>query len=210
VQLYEAQISKMQLALERADQDNSRLEQELRALREAHRGKEERRGSSSLAALRDRVRSISGLATPLEQQAAERLQVRESPPPLGYGVISASTIMYAWCWCSILTSCHAWTRVAEYKGGDILCAGHAEVQCCAWQDAGEKLKVSQHERSALQKQRDTLARQLAHIANKIASGIIPEPAELAVPDHIAAAAEASAGLEVCGTCPFEGCPLMCL
>lgn len=56
--------------------------------------------------------------------------------------------------------------------------------------------MSQHERGALQKQRDALARQLAHIANKIASGIIPEPAELAVPVHIAAAAEASATPEV--------------
>jgi predicted RNase H-like nuclease (RuvC/YqgF family) len=78
VELYEAQISKMQRALERADQENSRLEQELRSLRDAqqqHQKGTERRGSSSLAALRDRVRSISGLATPLEQQAAERLQV---------------------------------------------------------------------------------------------------------------------------------------
>ena len=75
VELYEAQISKMQLALERADQENSRLEQELRALTETStKGREERRGSS-LAALRDRVRSISLLSSPLEQQAAERLQV---------------------------------------------------------------------------------------------------------------------------------------
>jgi hypothetical protein len=48
----------------------------------------------------------------------------------------------------------------------------------------------------LQKQRDALARQLAHVASKISSGIIPEPAELAVPEHIAAAAEASAAPEV--------------
>lgn len=84
MQLYEAQISKMQIALERADQENSRLEQELRALREQQqqqvqqnqKGREDQRHiGSSLAALRDRVRSISGLATPLEQQAAERLQV---------------------------------------------------------------------------------------------------------------------------------------
>lgn len=77
VELYEAQISKMQLALERADQENSRLEQELRALMESSaKGKE--RGSS-LAALRDRVRSISGLSSPLEQQAAERLHVSPLP-----------------------------------------------------------------------------------------------------------------------------------
>ena len=75
VELYEAQISKMQLALERADQENSRLEQELRALAESSaKGRDERRGSS-LAMLRDRVRSISLLSSPLEQQAAERLLV---------------------------------------------------------------------------------------------------------------------------------------
>ncbi|KAK9918082.1 hypothetical protein WJX75_001065 [Coccomyxa subellipsoidea] len=135
VELYEAQISKMQLALERADQENSRLEQELRALAESSaKGREERRGSS-LAMLRDRVRSISLLSSPLEQQAAERLQ-----------------------------------------------------------DAGEKLKSSQHERAALQKQRDALARQLAHVAEKISSGMIPDTDELAVPEHIAAAAEASASV----------------
>ena len=68
------------------------------------------------------------------------------------------------------------------------------------QDAGEKLKSSQHERAALQKQRDALARQLAHVAEKISSGMIPDVEELAVPEHIAAAAEASAsavGLYLC-------------
>lgn len=92
VELYEAQISKMQRTLERADQENSRLEQELRALQEgaAARGQAERRGSSSLAALRDRVRSISLLSSPLEQQAAERLQVPTpvlGPPPLWSGFV---------------------------------------------------------------------------------------------------------------------------
>ncbi len=62
------------------------------------------------------------------------------------------------------------------------------------QDAGEKLKSSQHERAALQKQRDALARQLAHVAEKISSGMIPDAGELAVPEHIAAAAEASASV----------------
>jgi hypothetical protein len=60
------------------------------------------------------------------------------------------------------------------------------------QDARERLKSSQHELAAIQKQRDDLARQLALIAEKISSGVIPDPADLAVPDHIAAAAEASA------------------
>ncbi len=80
VQLYRAQISKMQLALERADQENSRVEQELRIaleapgkLREAQA--EKRAGSSSLAVLRDRVRSMSLLAPSAEPRAEERLQV---------------------------------------------------------------------------------------------------------------------------------------
>ncbi|CAL8471705.1 g11247 [Coccomyxa elongata] len=135
VELYEAQISKMQLALERADQENSRLEQELRALTESSTKGREERQLTGLAGLRDRMRSISLLTggSALEQQASERLQ-----------------------------------------------------------DAGEKLKSVQHERAALQKQRDALARQLAHIGEKISSGIIPDASELAVPEHIAAAAEASA------------------
>ena len=62
------------------------------------------------------------------------------------------------------------------------------------QDAGEKLKSVQHERAALQKQRDALARQLAHVSEKISSGIIPDASDLAVPEHIAAAAEASASV----------------
>ena len=83
VQLYRAQISKMQLALERADQENSRVEQELRIaleapgkLREAQA--ERRAGSSSLAVLRDRVRSISLLAPSGEPHPEERLQVSSS------------------------------------------------------------------------------------------------------------------------------------
>ena len=60
------------------------------------------------------------------------------------------------------------------------------------QDAREKLKGSQHELAAIQKQRDDLARQLAHVAEKISSGMIPDLADLTVPVHIAAAAEASA------------------
>ena len=84
VQLYRAQISKMQLALERADQENSRVEQELRIalaapgkLREAQA--ERRAGASSLAALRDRVRSMSLLAPSAEPNAEERLQVTHPP-----------------------------------------------------------------------------------------------------------------------------------
>ena len=83
MQLYRAQISKMQLALERADQENSRVEQELRIaleapskLREAQA--EKRAGSSSLAVLRDRVRSMSLLAPSAEPRAEERLQVGSS------------------------------------------------------------------------------------------------------------------------------------
>ena len=60
------------------------------------------------------------------------------------------------------------------------------------QDAREHLKSSQHELAAIQKQRDDLARQLAHIAEKISSGMIPDLADLTVPEHIKAAAEASA------------------
>ncbi|BDA47090.1 probable Laminin-like protein epi-1 at N-terminal half [Coccomyxa sp. Obi] len=142
VELYEAQIGKMQLALERADQENSRLEQELHALTESSAKGREERHSTGLAGLRDRMCSISLLTggSALEQQASVRLQ-----------------------------------------------------------DAGEKLKSVQHERAALQKQRDALARQLAHVAEKISSGIIPDASELAVPEHIAAAAEASASVtEVSG------------
>ena len=80
MQLYRAQISKMQLALERADQENSRVEQELRIaleapgkLREAQA--EKRAGSSSLAVLRDRVRSMSLLAPSAEPRAEQCLQV---------------------------------------------------------------------------------------------------------------------------------------
>lgn len=83
VQLHRAQISKMQLALERADQENSRIEQELRIalaapgkLREAQA--EKRAGAGSLAALRDRVRSMSALA-PAEPRAEEHLQVAQHP-----------------------------------------------------------------------------------------------------------------------------------
>lgn len=84
VQLYKAQISKMQLALERADQENSRVEQQLRIALEApgklREAQAERRASSvggaSLAALRDRVRSMSLLGPSVEAQAAERLQVQ--------------------------------------------------------------------------------------------------------------------------------------
>jgi hypothetical protein len=84
VQLYKAQISKMQLALERADQENSRVEHELRValeapgkLREAQA--EKRAGASSLSTLRDRVRSMSLLSPSLGGQAAERLQVCTAP-----------------------------------------------------------------------------------------------------------------------------------
>ena len=84
MQLHQAQVSKMQLALERADQENSRIEQQLRVAREAP-GKlreaeaQRRAGAGSLAGLRDRMRSMSLLAPSVEAQAAERLQVR---PPL--------------------------------------------------------------------------------------------------------------------------------
>ncbi len=60
------------------------------------------------------------------------------------------------------------------------------------QDAREQLKSSQHELAAIQKQRDDLARQVAHVAGKISSGMIPDPADLTVPEHIKAAAQASA------------------
>lgn len=56
------------------------------------------------------------------------------------------------------------------------------------QETAEALRASQHERDALAAQRDGLARQLAAVAAKIGAGVIPEPAELAVPAHIAAAA----------------------
>lgn len=62
----------------------------------------------------------------------------------------------------------------------------------ATQDARERLKGSQHELAAIQKQRDDLARQLALVAEKINSGMIPDSADLTIPEHIAAAAEASA------------------
>ena len=60
------------------------------------------------------------------------------------------------------------------------------------QETLEKLKDSQHELAAIQKQRDDLARQLALVADKIGSGVIPDPADFTVPQHIAAAAGASA------------------
>jgi hypothetical protein len=78
---------------------------------------------------------------------------------------------------------------------------------CVVQDAGEKLKSSQHERAALQKQRDALARQLAHVAEKISSGMIPDTDELAVPEHIAAAAEASASVVGLCLCPLDALSL---
>ena len=59
------------------------------------------------------------------------------------------------------------------------------------QETLDKLKGSQHELAAIQRQRDGLARQLALVADKIGSGVIPDPADLAVPEHIAAAAGAS-------------------
>ena len=59
------------------------------------------------------------------------------------------------------------------------------------QETLDKLKSSQHELAAIQRQRDGLARQLALVADKIGSGVIPDPADLAVPEHIAAAAGAS-------------------
>ena len=76
----------MQRALERADQEISRLEQQLmqalqgggpgRGQEAAGAGGAGKGRSGSLAALRERVRSISlSLAGPVEQQAAERLQV---------------------------------------------------------------------------------------------------------------------------------------
>jgi hypothetical protein len=78
VQLYKAQISKMALALERADQENSRVEHELRIALEApgklREAQAEKRAGASLSALRDRVRSMSLLPHSLEGQAAERLQ----------------------------------------------------------------------------------------------------------------------------------------
>ena len=60
------------------------------------------------------------------------------------------------------------------------------------QETLDKLKGSQHELAAIQRQRDGLARQLALVADKIGSGVIPDPADLTVPEHIAAAAGASA------------------
>ena len=60
------------------------------------------------------------------------------------------------------------------------------------QETLEKLKGSQHELAAIQKQRDDLARQLALVADKIGSGVIPDPADFTVPQHIAAAAGTSA------------------
>ena len=83
------------------------------------------------------------------------------------------------------------------------------------QDAREKLKSSQHELAAIQKQRDDLARQLAHVAEKISSGVIPDPADLAVPEHIKAAAKASASTaavrpmppSVSGACHCTGHPV---
>ena len=71
------------------------------------------------------------------------------------------------------------------------------------QDAREKLKSSQHELAAIQKQRDDLARQLAHVAEKISSGMIPDLADLTVPEHIKAAAEASASTAAVRPMPPE-------
>ena len=186
VQLYKAQISKMQLALERADQENSRVEHELRValeapgkLREAQA--EKRAGASSLSTLRDRVRSMSLLSPSLEGQAAKRLQVRTAP------LLSINRHMLT----PLLAS-----QVLDGEGR-AACSRELWLQLAQGsvhmlQDAREKLKSSQHELAAIQKQRDDLARQLALIAEKISSGVIPDPADLAVPEHIAAAAEASA------------------
>lgn len=94
VELYEAQISKMQLALERADQENSRLEQELRAITESSAKGREERQLTGLAGLRDRMRSISLLTggSALEQQASERLQVL----PIHSFPASTSFSLHAW------------------------------------------------------------------------------------------------------------------
>ena len=71
------------------------------------------------------------------------------------------------------------------------------------QETAEALRASQHERDALAAQRDGLARQLAAVAAKIGAGVIPEPAELAVPAHIAAAAagaQVPRSLRPCACC----------
>jgi len=82
----------------------------------------------------------------------------------------------------------AWQECSACQTG----ATGAKQASALLQDAREKLKSSQHELAAIQKQRDDLARRLALIREKISSGMIPDPADLAVPEHIAAAAEASA------------------
>lgn len=71
-------------------------------------------------------------------------------------------------------------------------AGKAYQLFMLVQDAREQLKSSQHELAAIQKQRDDLARRLAHVAEKISSGMIPDLVDLTVPEHIKAAAQASA------------------
>ena len=74
-----------------------------------------------------------------------------------------------------------------------VCMEHGHVNSAPLlQETLEKLKSSQHELAAIQRQRDGLARQLALVADKIGSGVIPDPADLTVPEHIAAAAGASA------------------
>ncbi len=218
VELYEAQISKMQLALERADQENSRLEQELRALTESSTKGREERQLTGLAGLRDRMRSISLLTggSALEQQASERLQVLLIHMLLLYKYLRSCLVgLQTMAAHEVIThlhvtsckhgevspllalvtvsnSMHARLRPSMVAGLRTKAYWRVSLHVVVLQDAGEKLKSVQHERAALQKQRDALARQLAHIGEKISSGIIPDASELAVPEHIAAAAEASA------------------
>ena len=189
MQLHQAQVSKMQLALERADQENSRIEQQLRVAREAP-GKlreaeaQRRAGAGSLAGLRDRMRSMSLLAPSVEAQAAERLQVKTPSPP---GSGQRSDVLQA-------GDC-AW----RIKGTCPSAQDWEPCVCSMWpcqfarlmQETLDKLKGSQHELAAIQRQRDGLARQLALVADKIGSGVIPDPADFTVPEHIAAAAGAS-------------------
>lgn len=64
------------------------------------------------------------------------------------------------------------------------------LQTCAHfaQEAGQAQPRTQAEREALVQQRDALAAQLRTVADKIARGVIPDAAELAVPDGPSAAA----------------------
>ncbi|KAK9825855.1 hypothetical protein WJX81_004552 [Elliptochloris bilobata] len=137
--VYEAQIGKMQRALERADQDKARLEEALEAALAAGKAGDAR----GLAALRERVRSLVGGGAKQEPDASVQL--------------------------------------AEAQG---------------------MLQESYRARDALERERDTLARQLAQVAAQVSAGRLPTPSDLtasvtaaaeAVPVGGAAAAAAPAG-----------------